>query len=43
MINADVAKQTEAIKQAILNATSLEEVARLEAQLKSGILPGTSS
>lgn len=43
VVNADIVKQTEAIKQAILNATSLEEVARLEAQLKAGILPGGAS
>lgn len=41
MVNADVARQTALIKAAILNATSLEEVARLEAQLKAGVLPGS--
>eukprot|EP00051_Salpingoeca_urceolata_P032568 m.16340 g.16340 ORF g.16340 m.16340 type:complete len:236 (-) comp5227_c0_seq1:185-892(-) len=35
-------KQLEAIKEAISNASSLEEVRRLEAQLKQGVLPTTN-
>lgn len=42
MADAEVLRQTAAIKAAIQNATSLEEVQRLEQQLKAGIVPGAA-